>query len=383
MEDFYQKLKRAKAGVSLDAQKKNDVRKNLVHFITGTKVVMENAAIRHSMQRSHILVKFMPIFAIIVIVALAGGGTSLAAENALPGDILYPVKIHVNEEVRAAFALNSEARAQWDAERAERRLDEAAELANEDRISAETRADLEHRFEAHANQAEAEFAEIKAGGKIMAAADLASRFEARLKIHEALFDRLEEKSSDKVDVEIGLLKDKVQTELDDVDEARADAEEKIESTDHGAEVKAAAEGKVDAAENVIDSAKSYIENKKEKLGAQTTADAEARLQVAEDLVAQAKAKISAGAYGEAFNLANQAIRVAQEARGLVEAGLHLNIGIGGGPHASSFLFRGRDNENEIEGNERAKAGGEVESEGELNASSGANVHEGLKVKVGL
>ena len=33
------------------------------------------------------------------------GGTAYAAESALPGDILYPVKLHVDETVQGAFAV--------------------------------------------------------------------------------------------------------------------------------------------------------------------------------------------------------------------------------------------------------------------------------------
>ncbi|MBX4191879.1 hypothetical protein KW798_00085 [Candidatus Parcubacteria bacterium] len=42
---------------------------------------------------------FIAIFAAIVIGL--GGSVSLAAERSQPGDTLYPVKTHVNDEVRA------------------------------------------------------------------------------------------------------------------------------------------------------------------------------------------------------------------------------------------------------------------------------------------
>ena len=47
-----------------------------------------------------ILIKDMTIALIIALVL--GGGTSFAAEGSLPGDLLYPVKIGVNEEFRRA-----------------------------------------------------------------------------------------------------------------------------------------------------------------------------------------------------------------------------------------------------------------------------------------
>lgn len=44
----------------------------------------------------------MPVF-VLLLAVLMGRGTAFAAEGALPGEPLYPIKIYVNEEVRAAF----------------------------------------------------------------------------------------------------------------------------------------------------------------------------------------------------------------------------------------------------------------------------------------
>src|SRR3989338_3749649 len=51
--------------------------------------------------------KLQPIMAIALLIALfVGGGTSLAAENSLPGDPLYHVKVGINEEVRGWLSLS-------------------------------------------------------------------------------------------------------------------------------------------------------------------------------------------------------------------------------------------------------------------------------------
>lgn len=372
MDDFFKQLNKAKSFIEFEKDRKDAVRGNLLHFIRGSKVVMENAVVRLSMQRSSLIFKFMPIFAVIVIVALVGGGTSFAAEGTLPGDLLYPLKVHFNEEVRAVLALSVESKARWDAERAERRLDEATELAFEGKINEKTRMELEDRFEEFADRAEARLAQIGAKGKVTAVADLASNFETALRVHEEVLNRIEARASGTVESEIGILRVRVHARLGDIEDVRTHAELKIESADHGSEALAAAEGKVSAAENVIASARVYIENRTEKLGAQATVDAEARLKIAEDLVVQAKAKIFAGAYGEAFNLGNQAIRVAQEARGLVEAGIHLNVGVGSGVGASTTIFRGRDRERE-----------NATTSGKVHSSSGLDVRGGVKVNISL
>lgn len=79
---------------------------------------------------------------------------AFASEGALPGDLLYPVKVHVTEEARAALARTPEKRADWAIERAERRIAEAAQLAAEDMLEESARVELAERAEQHLATAE-------------------------------------------------------------------------------------------------------------------------------------------------------------------------------------------------------------------------------------
>ena len=92
----------------------------------------------------------MPIVAIIAALVLsAGGGAALAAEAALPGDFLYPLKVHVNEEVMAKFNLSAEAKAAFETDLAERRLTEAQRLTAMGRINTAIRDELFTSFREH------------------------------------------------------------------------------------------------------------------------------------------------------------------------------------------------------------------------------------------
>ncbi|MEK7156321.1 MAG: DUF5667 domain-containing protein, partial [Patescibacteria group bacterium] len=90
----------------------------------------------------------IPAFAA-VFVLIIGGGTAAAAEGALPGDILYPVKVHVNEEMRATLATTPKAKADWQVSRAERRLEEAATLALSGKLDDVARAELDTNLDSH------------------------------------------------------------------------------------------------------------------------------------------------------------------------------------------------------------------------------------------
>ncbi len=96
------------------------------------------------------------VLAPLAIVLLIGSGTSFAAEGALPGDTLYPVKVYVNEGVALSLARSSKAKAEAHAALAERRVAEAQALAAEGRLDATTTEALAVGLEAHIEDAEAE-----------------------------------------------------------------------------------------------------------------------------------------------------------------------------------------------------------------------------------
>lgn len=79
-------------------------------------------------------------FSILLLLGVSSGGLAYAAENAMPGDALYTVKVHVNEALRARLQITPEARAQWALTRLERRMDELRRL--EARGIAETEIDV-------------------------------------------------------------------------------------------------------------------------------------------------------------------------------------------------------------------------------------------------
>lgn len=76
-----------------------------------------------------------------VIVLLVGSsGVSLAAGNTLPGDLLYPVKIHVTEEIQGALLVGSGAKVEWEKDRIVKRVVETEELIKTKSYSPERKA---------------------------------------------------------------------------------------------------------------------------------------------------------------------------------------------------------------------------------------------------
>lgn len=95
---------------------------------------------------------YMPF--IIMIAVVVGGGTSFAAQGAVPGDFLYPVKTEVNESVRSAFAFGADAEARLQAKLIEERVEEAKELKAEGELKGEAAITLANKTKRNAEHAE-------------------------------------------------------------------------------------------------------------------------------------------------------------------------------------------------------------------------------------
>lgn len=123
----------------------------------------------------------MPIIVLTLVLAAAlGGGVSVAADKAVPGDALYGFKVNVNEQVEGALALSPEQRANWDIAAAQKRLDEAQTLASNGSLTADNEAKISANFQTHASDVAQQVAVLQQKGDFTNAADIAARFQSTL-----------------------------------------------------------------------------------------------------------------------------------------------------------------------------------------------------------
>lgn len=204
MEDRLRQLKDRADTIRMTTDEKAAIRSRLSAFMT-MRPVRSDVVERHGKAETKILnlsPKLMPFFAVFLSLLLAGGGVSYAAEGSLPGDVLYPVKVHVNEEVRAALAIDDEAKAEWETSRAERRINEARVLLEADTATSEQIDDLEARFAEHEGRVEATIARIEEKKGPEFAARVSSHLETSLVAHQAILDRLSVKEEVDADAEV-------------------------------------------------------------------------------------------------------------------------------------------------------------------------------------
>ena len=113
----------------------------------------------------------MPFIAIALLIAAAiGGGTSVAAQNALPGDALWGFKVVINERLQPGNDIAA----------IQTRLQEAKELSEQGKLNAKERADILSNIDEHAAAVEKQINNSRSIGDYTTAAALATNLQAAL-----------------------------------------------------------------------------------------------------------------------------------------------------------------------------------------------------------
>ncbi|MEX1087054.1 MAG: hypothetical protein WEC58_00810, partial [Candidatus Paceibacterota bacterium] len=287
----------------------------------------------------------------------------------LPGDVLYPVKTNVNEEIAGWFSVSAEADAKRASMLAERRLQEAEQVAVIDsELSTETRSGISVAFAKQVERYQQELEQIEDEETTV---EIRSGFEAALESHDRVLARLESTGRDvaQLRADVAQLRADVASVMPVRVAASLGAEAATESTENksemstmstmraesdadqavsdGVDVKtssragseagfeARARGKIKAAANVIASAESTL---KRVNGSRDDVEAEAktRLKEARELFLEARGGLDGGEYRKAFHVAESALRAANDARTSFElTKLGLSVSVGNGSSGSS------------------------------------------------
>ncbi len=88
-------------------------------------------------------------------------GVPALAERAVRGDVLYSMKVRVNEEVRASLTSGGYEKVAWETKRLERRISEARLLAKEGKLTPEIEAGVIAAVNAHQEAAAGEIATLR------------------------------------------------------------------------------------------------------------------------------------------------------------------------------------------------------------------------------
>jgi hypothetical protein len=88
-------------------------------------------------------------------------GVPALAERSLPGDMLYTMKVEINEEIRSTLAFSPYAKVEWEAERLERRLSEARLLSQAGRLTEAVEQEVAEAVKKHSDNAQETIGEMR------------------------------------------------------------------------------------------------------------------------------------------------------------------------------------------------------------------------------
>ena len=187
---------------------KNNIDK-LIHSLSSVKMTVQEKTTMHqellAFTRSYSIPSpYTPLittvhrsltFALVAILAI-GSISKPASAKALPGELLYPVKI-IHEEIEAATKNTSEKKISHEIKRAEKRIHEAAELAERKILDTEAQAEISKNLEKHTNKAKQEIQIVKKDNPLLAL-ELNTQLEESIKSNVATLkktvDKIEEET---------------------------------------------------------------------------------------------------------------------------------------------------------------------------------------------
>jgi hypothetical protein len=165
MKRFSQQFHTSAKRVTMTKAESRDVRERLVAYMeyhplpegkratAATQAESSFWVIHFNTARNRVFVGMTALVALIIV--------PFAAEQSVPGDVLYPVKVQFNEEIRSSLALTPYQKVEWETARVERRLAEARLLATEGKLTEAVEASVVAAVKQHSEAAQAGLAALR------------------------------------------------------------------------------------------------------------------------------------------------------------------------------------------------------------------------------
>lgn len=182
------KLRKVIESIHLSEKEKLNGRKEFLAFMEKNPIdrPLHETGFTHFLSRFYALTR-RPLAAtatLMGVFVVTASGISYAAESSVPGDMLYPFKVRVNEQVQGFFHFDSKSKAQWEIDRIQRRLEEAETLKNKGKLDIKTKHELKEELKINTKIMEEHIKDLRAEGQEEAAAEIESSFDTLFTIHE-------------------------------------------------------------------------------------------------------------------------------------------------------------------------------------------------------
>lgn len=189
--EFKNFIKEAQA-VRLSEKEKSLIRSRIMEFISFNPI---RSRMPRLSERSYISIFEVRHFAkaaafVLIIAVVAGGsGVSFAAQNSLPGDALYPIKVNVNEAIEESLARSPEARVAIQSKKVERRLEEAQTLSKDNKLSNDNQKIVIAQIEEHIEELEKEIDILRGDGEVEIVLEATAKLTPVMEAHKDILEK--------------------------------------------------------------------------------------------------------------------------------------------------------------------------------------------------
>lgn len=159
------KVKKHFENIKLTRKESDSIEKSLLLYIEKNRVHSQVAK-KESILSLFLNRKIAFAATLVAILTVSTAGTAYAANNALPGDFLYPIKVHVHEKLRTHLSFSTESKAKWETKRAKRRMQEAQQLQAEGKLTTDISSELSAQTDSHIENAQLYALKIESNNKI-------------------------------------------------------------------------------------------------------------------------------------------------------------------------------------------------------------------------
>ena len=270
----------------------------------------------------HIL-KYTSI-ASVVLIAIGLSGVSLAANSSLPGDIFYPFKIGVNERVLGFVQFSDEAKAQYNANLAELRLQEFEKIVVDEKVNESVKKKFNELLDEHIEKIQDSSLNIKAKKGIGLSAQIDSELEASLNAHKKILDKLSLNENSGSTKEIKSFIPSVEDKIKSIKKYRENNEGDL-SKETSEKMKKVAEDKLHLAKIKVEEVGKFVEKKEDDISKDAFNNAKENLKNAEELISQGSGELESKNYDKAFASFQKSIRISQETQISIARSISLKV----------------------------------------------------------
>lgn len=314
--------------LTLTQHEKDFMRENLVVYMNLKRAVSQKLTFSSVFSLKPLFSRAVPVALAVVV---AAGGVTFAAGDALPGELLYGVKVNVIEKVQSAAAVGSEAEVKLQANFAAKRLKEAEKLAVKGNFTSENKATIEAKFKEHTESISSNLVEIEGGAKAEVAVEVSAEVESSLTAHGDILEKLSANTDPTTKSDIAVLVGEIRQAAKNVAASNEKVEEKITNESNAAESRAIVEEKKKAAEASVVSAEAYFRQTEHLFSERTQFLVREQLQEAKTALDFGTSQLDAGRFIDAYRQFRLAQNISHEAVVTLEIALELNTEIHIGP----------------------------------------------------